>query len=129
MPRPSPTVPIMNTRASGTANQATRTRPTETTAPARVPGTEMLPNVLGEECRGLSSPRSDIKHLATVFWPDSAFWTDPQHQTGEDRWRRITVTELNSSNGSSPCKTVPVANPVASGILSACMIWGIFENT
>ena len=54
MPRPSPTVPRMNGRATGIAIQARATIPSETIAPARVPGTDRLPNERREASRCLS---------------------------------------------------------------------------
>ena len=39
-------MPRINTRATGIASQAIITSPSETTAPARVPGTDTFPNAL-----------------------------------------------------------------------------------
>src|ERR1700674_1621871 len=43
---PSPAAPSMNGRATGITSQARTAGPSETIAPARVPGTDTLPNVL-----------------------------------------------------------------------------------
>jgi hypothetical protein len=43
---PSPPVPNIKIRATGIAIQAITTNPTETIAPARVPGTDTFPNAL-----------------------------------------------------------------------------------
>src|SRR5215471_18081229 len=57
--RPSPTVPRINGRATGIAIQASTTSPSETIAPALVPGMGMLPMaVIG---RGL--PRSILSNM------------------------------------------------------------------
>jgi hypothetical protein len=50
-------VPSMKGRAIGITSQAMTTSPSETIAPARVPGTDMLPNVLRDAGRCLSAHR------------------------------------------------------------------------
>jgi hypothetical protein len=60
---PSPKVPSMNGRAMGITSQAMTTRPTETIAPARVPGTDKFPNVPREADCCLSVFRDDKSHL------------------------------------------------------------------
>jgi len=66
---PRPTVPSMNGRASGITSQAIRTSPSETIAPARVPGTDILPKLLGEVGRCLSVVRGIESHLLYPMIP------------------------------------------------------------
>jgi hypothetical protein len=63
MKEPSPRVPSRNGRAMGITSQAMTTSPSETIAPARVPGTEKFPNVPGEAGRCLCVFRGDKSHL------------------------------------------------------------------
>src|SRR4029077_9568985 len=70
--RPSPTVPRMNGRATGMAIHASTTRPRETIAPARVPGTEKLPNAPRATWRCLSS-LGGIKHHLRAPTTSQAF--------------------------------------------------------
>ena len=60
---PNPTVPTMNGRAIGITSQAMSTNPSETIAPARVPGTDKFPKELGEAERGFSGLGGDKNHL------------------------------------------------------------------
>jgi hypothetical protein len=57
MTEPSPAAPSMNGRAMGITSQARTASPSETIAPARVPGTDTLPHVLGDAGRCLSAGR------------------------------------------------------------------------
>jgi hypothetical protein len=58
MTEPSPAAPSMNGRPMGITSQARTARPSETIAPARFPGTDTLPHVVGEVGRGLSAIRA-----------------------------------------------------------------------
>jgi hypothetical protein len=57
MTEPSTAAPRINGRAMGITSQARTASPSETIAPARVPGTDTLPHVLGDAVRGLSAGR------------------------------------------------------------------------
>jgi hypothetical protein len=57
MTEPRTATPRMNGRAMGITSQARTASPSETTAPARVPGTDTLPQLLGDAGRGLSVGR------------------------------------------------------------------------
>jgi len=57
MTEPSTAAPRMNGRAMGITSQARTASPSETIAPARVPGTDTLPQLLGDAGRGLSVGR------------------------------------------------------------------------
>ena len=54
MTAPRTAAPRMNGRAMGMTSQARTASPSETIAPARVPGMDTLPQVLGDAGRGLS---------------------------------------------------------------------------
>jgi hypothetical protein len=58
MTEPRPAAPRMNGRAMGITSQARTASPSETIAPARVPGTDTLPHVPGDAGRGLSGCRA-----------------------------------------------------------------------
>lgn len=57
MTEPRTAAPSMNGRAMGITSQARTASPSETTAPARVPGTDTVPNGLGDVDRGRSAGR------------------------------------------------------------------------
>jgi hypothetical protein len=69
---PSPTVPSMNGRATGMAIHARTTIPTETIAPARVPGTEMLPKAPRDAGFCLGVIRDGNPHLPATSLNASA---------------------------------------------------------
>ena len=54
---PSPAVPSMNGRAIGITSHAMRPSPSDTIAPARVPGTDKVPNALRDAGRCGSTDR------------------------------------------------------------------------
>ena len=58
MTEPRTAAPSMNGRAMGITSQARTASPSETIAPARVPGTDTLPHVLGDAGLGLSVIRA-----------------------------------------------------------------------
>ncbi len=60
MTEPRPAAPRMNGRAMGITSQARTASPSETIAPARVPGMDTLPQVLGDAGPGLSAGRGVI---------------------------------------------------------------------
>jgi len=60
---PSPRVPRRNGRARGITSQAMTTSPSETIAPARVPGTDKFPNAPGDAGRCLTVFRRGTSYL------------------------------------------------------------------
>ncbi len=66
---PSPTVPSMKRCDIGMTSQAITTSPSETIAPARVPGTDKVPNVPRDAGRCLSARRSvGVTSLLWFIW-------------------------------------------------------------